>query len=152
MISFSMNEVMEGYHEMPTLYNKRLPLKFECTWGTDDLKAFIDSSSPMFLTCPLSGTIYVEGLCDHAAIRGYLNLNYPKNTLSYEFNFRPANKRLYLFTGKKVNVRWWNLPVSHTTCTFNITNEVDQLISTGVVFFKLKNALSFIKSLRVNFT
>lgn len=148
-LSFKMKETMEGYHELDP--GKRLPLRFDCVWGPPNLNIFLDYRDPMFLTCILKGTISAEGLCQDAPISGLLYLNYPKGNITYEFTFNVDGK-LYLFTGQKVNIKPWNLLTSHTTCFHTIIEpwNNEKLVSTGVTFFKLKNALDFVTSFRLN--
>lgn len=145
--SFKMTEIMEGYHEPEP--GKRLPIKFEAEWGPPNMDMFLDYKDIMFLTCIMKGKITAEGLCKNAKLDGLLYLHYHKGTIIYEFTFNEGGKT-YLFTGEKVNIRPWNVLTSHTTCYFTIVDAyTDVLVSRGVVFFKLKNVLSFIKSLRI---
>ncbi|MGC8928886.1 MAG: hypothetical protein ACP5QK_13325, partial [Myxococcota bacterium] len=65
------------------------------------------------------------------------------------FEFEVNGKR-YLYIGEKVNIKPWNLPVSHTTCFGTIVErETNRLISRSVVFFRYSTIPSFLLSFRL---
>ena len=149
---FEFVEVMEGYHYMPAVTQKKMSLRFKVKWGTEKLKEVLDPKSPSYLMFQLAGVLEAEGIADKTRTFGYLHLKYPEHKIQYALQFKSAEPppvNDYLLTGEKMNIQWWNLPFSHTTCYTTIINGGDQLISRGVVFFKLKNAVSFIKSFKI---
>jgi hypothetical protein len=149
---FEMVETMEGYHCMPAISDKNMDLRFKVKWGTENLKEVLNPSSKQYLMFQMAGVLEAEGIVDKTRAFGYLHLNYPEHKLQYALQFKSAERppeNDYMLIGEKMNVQWWNLPVSHTTCYTTIINGADQLISRGVVFFKLKNAWPFIKSLKL---
>lgn len=148
MLGFQMTETMEGYHWLPAISEERYPLVFTAEWGTIDIKSFFNPKDMKFLKCWLKGRITAQGICEDAKTRGYLDLNYPLGTIKYEFNFA-AHGRMFLLTGEKVNIKPWNLATSHTTCYTTIINDADELVSRGVVFFKPKRIIPFLRSFRL---
>jgi hypothetical protein len=51
--------------------------------------------------------------------------------------------------GEKVNIKLWNLPVSHTTCVGRVTElESGKLISTSVTIFRMRTLPAFLGSFR----
>jgi hypothetical protein len=151
-VGFRMDEVMSGDHafEPGCGPEGRWPMSFAVTWGPDDLRAWIDPGSGEFLTQPLEGTVTVGGLCDDAPCRGRLELRYfDEHALRYTFEFSASGVR-YRFVGEKVNIKPWNLPVSHTTC-YGVLTELDtgRLVSRSVTHFRFRTIPAFLASLRL---
>ncbi|MBZ0273618.1 hypothetical protein K8I61_16390 [bacterium] len=151
-VGFHMDEVMVGEHELVGNGRPRgrRPFEFAVTWGPRDLAAWLDPRGDRFLTQELSGWITADGLCEKAACRGTLALRYfDDHAITYDFTFT-ANGRGYRFVGEKVNIRWWNLPFSHTTCFGTIADaKTGRLVSRSVTHFRMRSAPRFLASLRV---
>jgi hypothetical protein len=148
---FQINEVMSGEHEFVSNngQKKHLPFEFSGTWGTRDISKWIDPSSSKFLINDFTGTVTIGGLCKDVPFKGRLELKYfSENKLRYIFDFSHKNKD-YHYVGEKVNIRLWNLPVSHTTCFGVLTEKkTGKLISRSVTHFRLQTIPKFLASLR----
>ena len=124
-VGFKMDEVMTGFHRFDedfdlitdgkSLSKEELFMEFKITWGPNDILKWINPLSRDFMTQPLKGTITIQGLCEDCPCDGTLALSYHKGELCYNIRFI-HNKRIYRYVGKKINIRPWNLPISHTTC------------------------------------
>jgi hypothetical protein len=151
-LGFAIDETMSGVHEFEPDFGPpgERPLEFRVTWGAKDFLEWLNPRGKEFLRQDLWGTITVGGLCENAACDGTLALRYfDKKKIRYTLNFWVEDKP-YRFVGEKVNIRAWNLPVSHTTCFGTIT-EVDtgRLVSRSVTYFHLKTIPQFAGSLRL---
>lgn len=155
-VGFHTREEMVGVHRFESDFglpcNHPLPFHFEVTWGFDDLLQWLRPGYG-FLLSDLYGQVTVGGLATNVPCLGTLELRYfSDRTLRYDFEFT-ANARRYRFVGEKVNIRWWNLPVSHTTCFGRITEAATgRLVSTAVVFFRLRTIPRFLLSSRLLFS
>jgi hypothetical protein len=152
-LGFSMDEVMSGSHKFldGRSEDTALPMEFDVKWGAPSLGDFI-TPGPKFFKTDLAGTVTVGGLCEAAPCKGNLTLGYFKDaSIRYDFKFTVHGIK-YQFIGEKVNIKPWNLPVSHTTC-FGLLTEIDsgRLISRSLTFFKLGTVPSFLASFRLNF-
>ena len=113
---FRMSEVMRGEHEFTDGRGPqgKLPIEFRVSWGARHLARWFNPWSPEFLLAQLEGTITVGGLCREAPCQGTLQLRYVQDrTIRYDFGFE-VDGVAYRFIGEKVNLRLWNLAVSHT--------------------------------------
>jgi hypothetical protein len=151
-IGFQMSEVMSGWHEFEPGFGPigRHEMEFRVDWGPRRLSQWKDPTGGPFLTQPLEGTVTIGGLCREAPCRGTLDLRYLReHRLRYVFEFE-ADGRCWRFTGEKVNVRPWNLPVSHTTC-FGVLVDVKSgaLASRSVTHFRLRSIPAFLGSFRL---
>jgi len=73
---------------------------------------------------------------------------FTEGKIRYTFDFS-AKGKMYRYVGEKVNIRPWNLPVSHTTCFGTLVEkESGRLVSRSVTFFKLHTTPAFMASLR----
>ena len=150
-MGFRIDEVMEGTHEFEGQDEPGgpLPFRFSVTWGPPNLRAFLNPSSDTFGTAPLHGVITVGGLCEEVFCDGTIEIDYfGRHTIRYVFEFETDGTR-YRFVGEKVNIRPWNLTVSHTTC-FGTLLEADsgRLVSRSVTHFRLRTLPAFLASLR----
>jgi len=95
----------------------------------------------------------VGGLCEDTPCSGTLELMYfDKKKIRYTLGFQVAGTS-YRFIGEKVNIRPWNLPVSHTTCYGTLTEaESGRLVSRSVTYFHMKTVPEFAGSLRLSVT
>jgi hypothetical protein len=149
-IGFAIKEVMSGSHEFspgqgPT---GRMFMEFQVRWGAPDLKKCWQSQDWIWVN-ELDGRVTVAGLCDQAACPGRLEMRYLRDaSIRYVFDFE-ANGMAYRYVGEKVNIKPWNLPVSHTTC-FGTLVEADsgKLISTSLLHFRLRGLPRFLTSIR----
>lgn len=151
-LGFKMDEEMIGEHQFePGMGPEgKFPFEFRVTWGPKNFFSWIDPRSQDFLTQPLQGVITVGGLCYDVPCEGTLKLDYfNENKIRYTFDFKVKEKD-YLFIGEKINIKPWNLPVSHTTCYGTVVEkDTNILISRSVTFFKLKTAPAFLASFRL---
>ncbi|HCF56789.1 MAG TPA: hypothetical protein DFS52_02175 [Myxococcales bacterium] len=152
-VGFTLHEVMTGYHEFePGLGPAgRQPMEFHVTWGPRDLAVWLRPGTDGFLRQELEGHVSIGGLCDRAPCRGTLEVRYfADQKIRYAFALE-ANGRPYGFVGEKVNIRPWNLPVSHTTCFGRLVEaQTGRLVSTSVTFFRMRTALQFATSFRLS--
>ncbi len=150
-LGFALDEEMVGYHEFVPGEGDpgRRPFVFKVEWGHKSLLDVVGQMGSR-TECYLAGRVSAAGLCDDSPCEGRLILDYRgTHTIRYEFSFEANGQRLR-YTGEKVNIRPWNLPVSHTTCFGTILREEDRaLISRGVAFFKLSKLGSFLASFRL---
>lgn len=160
-IGFRIDEEMVGFHEFDGDFSYiidgkrksegKLFMKFDITWGTNDILDVLNPLSSNFMTFPLTGTITIEDLCYNCPCDGTLNLYYHKGELCYNIRFLHEG-RVYRYTGKKKNIRPWNLPISHTTCygtTIVRTKFRDWDISKSVLYFNIYTIWDFLKSFRL---
>lgn len=152
-LGFHLHEQMTGTHEFEPGYGPegRHPFEFAVTWGPDDLARWLDPRHDGFLSQRLYGTVTVGGLCDAATCAGTLELRYfDDHKIRYTFAFNAGGMR-YRYVGEKVNIRAWNLPVSHTTCYGSIIElDTGRLISRSVSHFRIKTVPRFAASLRLD--
>ncbi len=151
-LGFSIDETMSGYHEFEPGFGPpgEQPLEFRVTWGTRDFLDWVNRHGRRLPTQDLHGVISVGGLCENAPCHGTLELMYfDKKKIRYTLNFVVDDKP-YRFIGEKVNIRPWNLPVSHTTCYGTLTEaETNRLVSRSVTYFHIKTMPEFAGSLRL---
>ncbi len=148
---YSLDEVMAGTHEFepgagpPGTH----PFRFVVKWGSDSMRGFLHPGE-QFLTAALAGTVTAGSLCADAPCAGSLRIDYfGRHSIRYVFEFDSAQGQCR-FVGEKVNIRAWNLPVSHTTCFGTVTRISDgRLVSRAVVHFRLRTLPAFLGSLRV---
>lgn len=150
-LGFRIVETMTGSHEFEDGRGPKgsHPFSFEARWGTANLGEWLKPSSGKFLVADLEGTVTAGGLGRNLPMTGRVELRYFKDRkIRYVFDFQNGNKA-YRFTGEKVNIRPWNLPVSHTTCFGVVTEkESGRLISRSVTHFRLRTIPRFLGSLR----
>ncbi len=148
---FRLTEDMSGWHEfLPGRGPEgRLPFSFHVDWGVDRLGDCVARDGGLHFVQSLAGTVTVGGLCGPVPCQGTLDLRYLADArLVYDFTFT-ANDVKYRWVGQKVNVRPWNLPVSHTTCFGTLTEvKSGRLVSRGVVHFRLATVPAFVLSAR----
>jgi len=151
-LGFAIDETMSGHHEFePGLGEPgEHPLEFRVTWGTKDVLDWVNRRGKRLPTQSLDGTISVGGLCENAPCHGSLELMYfDKKKIRYTLSFWVEGTR-YRFVGEKVNIRPWNLPVSHTTCYGTLTEaDTGRLVSRSVTHFRMKTVPAFAGSLRL---
>jgi len=151
-MGFQMREIMSGTHrfENGAGPNGEFPLSFDVVWGTDNIVDWINPKGERFLVNELKGFVSVGGLCEKAEVTGTLELRYFKDfKIRYTFEF-DANGKGYVYVGEKVNIKPWNLPVSHTTCFGTIVEkDTNRLISRSVVFFRYSTIPQFLLSFRL---
>lgn len=157
-LGFRAQELMSGWHRFEPGQGPegRRGLSFRVTWGTDDLRPWLRWGAESFMRNTLQGTLDADGLgwglpCEGALLLRYLD----EHLLRYNLDFQArvgqeeAPRRLQL-VGEKVDIQAWNLPVSHTTCFVRIVDPSEgRLISTGVVFFRLRTLGAFLGSFRL---
>jgi len=135
---FTIDEVMTGTHEFEPGAGPEgaHPFEFRIRWGMDGL----------------AGTVTAGGLCEAAPCSGTIELRYLiDKKIRYSFDFVVDGAR-YHYIGEKVNIRPWNLPVSHTTCFGTLTDDSEKLISRSVTFFRLRTAPAFLASFKLHTT
>lgn len=147
-MGFRVTEVMRGTHD-PVEGGGPLPFEFEVTWGPDRLGAWLDPRSARFLWQTLEGRVRAGGLCDWTPCKGTLALEYfARRRIRYELDFEVGG-RVHRFVGEKVDIRPWNLLVSHTTCTGTIVDLASgRLVSSAVVTFRLRHLPRMVLSTR----
>ncbi|MBU2488142.1 MAG: hypothetical protein KKA60_02000 [Proteobacteria bacterium] len=150
-VGFSMDEVMSGSHQFEPGMGPpgRHPFEFRVTWGPRNMAKWANPLNEEFMTQPLEGTVTVGGMCYRVPCKGTLELAYfTEGKIRYTFEVSVEGKD-YHFVGEKVNIRPWNLPVSHTTCFGTLVEkETGKLVSRSVTFFKLWRTPTFLASLR----
>ena len=150
-LGFKMNEVMSGQHEFAPGFGPEgsYPFEFRGVWGPSSVRKWINPASDEFLVNDFEGTVTVGGFCEDVPCKGRLELKYfSGRKISYIFDFT-FNGTDYHYLGEKVNIRLWNLPVSHTTCFGVLTEkESGRLVSRSVTHFRLLSAPGFIASMR----
>jgi len=153
MVGFRIDETMAGEHEFEPRFGEpgRRPFSFSVTWGPEDLKSFLVPGGDGFLASDLQGTIDVDGLCRGAPCSGTLQLRYFKDhTIRYTIEFE-VDGVPYHFVGEKMHIYPWNLPWSHTTCFGRLTRaDSGELVSTSLTHFRMRDAPSFLGSLRLS--
>lgn len=151
-LGFQLDEAMVGEHQFepgagpPGIH----PLEFRVRWGPPDLRRWATPGTPDFMAQPLEGNVTVGGLCTGAPCKGTLELRYlDEHKIRYTFEFQ-AQGRTYRFEGEKVDIKPWNLHVSHTTCYGRITEAASgRLVSRSVTHFRLRTLPRFLASFRV---
>lgn len=152
-IGFQADEVMTGTHQFLDDAGPpgEHPLEYRVTWGTWDLKEWLNPFGPTFMTNFLEGKVTVGGLVESAPCQGTLELLYfSERKIRYTFEFKDGKGRSYRYIGEKVNILPWNLHRSHTTCYGTITDlESGRDISRSIVYFHLSTMLDFLRSFRL---
>lgn len=139
-VGFSINEVMSGYD------NALQPFVFDVRWGLMNVKDILKWGAIKF---NLEGTVHFKGRT--SPCYGHLIIDYfDTHTITYIFNFYDPDYGRLLYVGEKVNIKPWNLPVSHTTCFGTVsTYEDDTLVSRTLAFFKFRTIPKFLASFRL---
>ena len=150
-LGFATDEVQTGYHRFEPGMGPagELPFELRVTWGPPSLLRWIDPADEEFMLHQLEGTVSIGGWADDIPCRGTLELLYvTKHLIRYTFTFEHEGVE-YRYVGEKVNIKLWNLPVSHTTC-FGRTTEAEsgKLISTAVTVFRMRTLPAFLGSFR----
>ncbi len=150
-LGFTMDEVMTGSHVFEPEFGtpEERFMEFNVTWGPKEFTPFINPFGDKFLKNKLEGTVTIDGMCYNTPCEGTLELNYfSEAKIRYTFDFEVDGKA-YRHVGEKVNIKPWNLPISHTTCFGTVVEkETGKLVSKTLTFFKLKTSLAFIASLK----
>ena len=150
-LGFRMEEVMKGTHRFEPGAGPpgEHPMEFRVVWGPEHITAWLNPRQDGFLRQPLEGRVTIGGLCTNVPCKGSLDLDYFRgNRIVYTFEFS-VDGTPYRFVGEKVNIKPWNLPVSHTTCYGVLTEkETGRLVSRSVTHFRLDTALDFVLSFR----
>jgi hypothetical protein len=146
---FKVDEIMVGSHRFIGR-EEDLPMHFNITWGHKNLVEYFNPFSPEFLCAGVAGVITIGGLVHKADCTGSLKLLYFKERkVRYELEFSDKQGRKYLYVGEKVNIWPWNLHKSHITCFGTVTErETGKDISKSVVYFPLRELISFTRSIR----
>jgi len=151
-LGFLMDEVMIGEHEFEPGFGEpgKKYMEYRSTWGPDNIADWINPQSETFLIQDLTGFVTIEGLCTDTPCKGKLELKYfDEHRIRYSFEFKVKGKN-YRYVGEKVNIKPWNLPISHTTCFGTLTEKTTgKLVSKSVTYFKFSKALGFLLSLRL---
>jgi len=151
-VGFLGDEVMTGWHRFEPGFGPpgRHFFEFRVTWGTKHLGRWLDPTGDEFMINDMHGTFTATGLCEDAPCEGILELKYfDEHLLRYVLDFE-ADGRPHRFVGEKVNIRPWNLPVSHTTCFGRITeSDGNRLVSTAECYFRFRTAPRFAASFRL---
>lgn len=148
---FRIDETMRGWHELLEEPGRRRPFVLGCTWGPDRLGEWLDPRGAGFLWQELAGTVEAEGLtAGPAPARGTLELDYlGARRIRYRVDFPGAGGETLRFLGDKVDLRPWNLLVSHTTCTGTVSDLASgRLLSTVLLRFRLRDLPRMLLSLR----
>jgi hypothetical protein len=124
-------------------------MEFKVTWGARNLVEWLNPKGEKFMIVDLAGTVTVGGLCEAAPCEGTLELKYfDQRKIRYAFTFT-IDRVEYRYVGEKVNIRPWNLPVSHTTCFGTLTEAATgKLVSKSVTHFRMRTMPEFAASLR----
>ena len=150
-MGFRTTEAMQGTHEFRDGRTPAgpFPFEFRVTWGPDRLGPWLDPTSPRFLWQPLEGEVLAGGLCGWTPCKGTLALEYlGRRRIRYELDFE-VDGTVYRWVGEKVDIRPWNLLVSHTTCHGTLTElATGKLVSTAVVTFRLRDLPRMLLSTR----
>ncbi len=150
-LGFLIDETMSGVHEFEPGFGPPgiHPMEFKVTWGARNLVEMLNPKGAQFMTVGLEGTVTIDGLCEAAPCNGKLELKYfDERKIRYTFTFTVDDKE-YRYVGEKVNIRPWNLPVSHTTCFGTVTEvETGRLVSKSVTHFHIRTVPEFAASLR----
>ena len=144
-MGFVVQETMSGTHELESGWGApgRQPFAFRVAWGPERLREWLDPRSPQFLWQELEGEVRLgglDGVPEWAPCRGTLELDYFGSArIRYVFDV-PAGERTFRFQGDKVELRPWNLLVTHTTCFGTLTElESGRLVSRSVTRFRLRD-------------
>lgn len=150
-MGFRLSETMSGEHEFR---DGRAPAgPFPCAlrlrWGPERLRDWLNPLSGTFLWQEAAGELRFEGLCDWTPCKGTLELDYfRRRRIRYELDLEHEGVA-YRFVGEKLDLRPWNLAVSHTTC-FGTLIELGsgRLVSTSLLRFRLSDLPGFVLSWR----
>ncbi len=148
---FATDEVMIGYHRFEPGQGPEgeLPFEFRVTWGPPNLFRWLDPADDQFMLHHLEGKVTVGGWGEGIPCVGSLELLYfTEHRIRYSFELE-HDGAAYRYVGEKVNIKLWNLPVSHTTCFGRLTEvESGKLISTSVTHFRMRTLPAFVLSFR----
>ena len=152
-VGFMMDEVMSGTHRFVGSAGPpgEHPMEFNVTWGTKHVTEYVNPLDTGFMSSFLEGTVTVGGLVENAPCMGKLDLLYfTEGKLRYTFDFKDDRGRAYHYVGEKVDLRPWNLHVTHTTCYGTITDkETGEQISKSILHFRFHTIPAFMMSFRL---
>ncbi len=150
-LGFRIQEKMTGRHMFysPETNSESKRMEFDVVWGHECVTDFFNPHHKDFLKADLEGDVTVEGLCERTPCSGTLEIDYfGTHTIRYTFDFEVSGKN-YHYEGEKVNIKPWNLLFSHTTCFGTLAEKATGiLISTSVLYFRLRTIPSFLLSFR----
>ncbi len=151
-VGFLVEETMSGTHRLLDDVNGReRPFSFTVTWGSPHVSKFLNPVGKDFLVSDLRGRLSADGLVDDAPVTGILALRYFQDaSIRYQFRFQDAQGTPYEYRGEKRDLRPWNLHRTHTTCYGEVINlDTNQVVSEGVVHFKMNTLPAFLWSMRL---
>lgn len=146
-----MDEIMTGTHCFTPGFGPEgyYSMEFKISWGPEKFFEWANPKGEKFLTQPLEGLITIDGVCKSHPCKGTLELKYFEgNYLQYSIDFAVGGKP-FKYIGRKVNIKPWNLPVSHTTCYGKLFDCNDNLISRSITYFRFRTIPKFLVSLRL---
>ena len=152
-VGFLMDEIMTGTHRFVDGKGPsgEHPMEFRATWGNKNFSKWVNPFGGEFLHNTLCGKVDVGGLVVDAHCRGTLELRYFQDQkIIYTFEFADEQGKQYKYVGMKKDLRPWNLHRTHTTCYGSITDlDTGEVISNGIVYFRISTALPFVMSFRL---
>ncbi len=150
-LGFATDEIMSGHHRFEPGAGPagELPFEFRVTWGPPDLFRWLDPADERFMRHDLAGVVTVGGWGEDIPCQVSLELRYfTEHRIRYRFELEHEGMA-YRFVGEKVNIKLWNLPVSHTTCFGRMTElQTGRLVSTSVTHFRMRTLPAFLLSFR----
>lgn len=151
-VGFRVEETMSGHHRFVDGRGTpgQHPIEFTVEWGPTSLLSWLNPLSRDFLSHPLRGTVSVGGLCDEAAVDGYMELRYlSEHKIRYAFDFE-VDGTPYHFFGEKSNIRLHNIHRTHTTLNGTITDQRTQkTVSEAELYFYWSTLPSMLLSFRL---
>ena len=151
-ITFKMDELMSGEHEFiggAGPEGKR-PFYFEATWGPKSFVEFLNPTGNEFMLNNLEGTVTIDGMGKDIPCSGSLQMKYfDEYKIVYNFDFT-HDKKEYHYIGEKVDIKPWNLHLSHTTCFGEVKEKASgKVISKSITHFHWHTLPDFLKSFRI---
>jgi hypothetical protein len=142
LLGFTFHETMSGtFHRLDAPFEDRA-IEFTIDAKVDGLRRFVRDK-----TARIEGEVTVEGLADHAPLRGTLGLMVlDERRLPYDFTFDAADGRTYRLHGQK-DVAWYALTDTMTTLPASLYDDAGKEIGRAVLRFDLRGDLvKFLRS------
>lgn len=144
---FQINGKFKGFHYMPAVHDKRMPMELWVKIGTTDIDKALDTNSDRYMMFDLAAKLHVEGIAEGVPARGFAFVDHIDDKIQLQMQFFVAEEG-YMLTAEKLNINWLKTFTGLGDSQYYVTivNGADQLISRGSVNIDIKEVLKLAKN------